>query len=187
VVLSATNRAPVALSIVNATDATVCFLHVSACSDDAWGDDILGPSQVLQAGATATVQIVPGCWDFRADDCSRTPLATRVGNRITGPSQWTVTATERTPDEPIAPGQAVLEIINAAPVPVCNLYISPCEDTVWGEGLLAPGDPVPPGEHAVADVPTGCFDLRADDCQGGILHQQMRVRITGDLQWVIQP
>lgn len=79
---------------------------------------------------------------------------------------------------------ASLEIINNSSFTVCYLYVSPSEDTEWGDDQLG-SDIVASGTtFTLTDIPAGTYDLRADDCEGNILSQEFGVVLeSGSYPW----
>ncbi|HOF61134.1 MAG TPA: hypothetical protein PK251_09710 [Candidatus Latescibacteria bacterium] len=47
---------------------TIRYVYISPASDDSWGSDRLGASQVLRPGQSETWDIDPGTWDLRVKD-----------------------------------------------------------------------------------------------------------------------
>lgn len=47
---------------------TIRYVYISPASDDSWGADRLGSSQVLSPGQSETWDIDPGTWDLRVKD-----------------------------------------------------------------------------------------------------------------------
>lgn len=53
------------VQVANSTNQTIYYLYASRCDENGWGSDRLG-SSVISSGGTYTLQLEPGCWDFRA-------------------------------------------------------------------------------------------------------------------------
>lgn len=53
------------IQVANRTNQTIYYLYASPCDQNGWGSDRLG-SSVISSGGSYTLQLEPGCWDFRA-------------------------------------------------------------------------------------------------------------------------
>jgi hypothetical protein len=68
---------------------------------------------------------------------------------------------------------------NQTGLDVCEVYISPVEDTVWGPNLLG-GDVIAPWNDYGFDVVAGYYDVQILDCFGGILYEEWNRPIGSD-------
>jgi hypothetical protein len=169
---------PVALEVVNQSDAPVCGLYVYPCGSESWGDNRLAEGHALEPGAAMAGPVQPGCWDFRALDCNQAELAAQTGNEVTGPSRWTLTGSR---------GEAPwLTLDNRSAANVCHLYISSCASSDWGRDYFADGHVVEPGHAIRVHFSPGCWDLKADDCDGNELATQSGLQAVGDTEWVLR-
>lgn len=58
-----------------------------------------------------------------------------------------------------------LEIINDTGIPVCFVYLSPTKSDEWGDDQLGEENTIQPGDSfTLTDIPSGTYDLLAEDC-----------------------
>ncbi|MDI7269435.1 MAG: hypothetical protein QME96_15715, partial [Myxococcota bacterium] len=150
------------ITVRNRTGGVVCYVYVSPCASDHWGDDILA-EDTLPDGESATIRVQTGCWDLKAEDCSRNVVATQRALNVTGPTTWTLGGSQAA-----APSGATLRINNRSGAQVCFVYVSPCASSNWGDDILAE-DVLPDGSSTSVRVQTGCWDLKAEDCSGNVV------------------
>ncbi len=72
----------VAMTLVNRTSDSVCYLYLSPPGEDSWGNDWLG-SGTLGAGEQQTLSLPHGQWDLRTENCQHEPTGLLRGARIT--------------------------------------------------------------------------------------------------------
>jgi hypothetical protein len=182
----------VPVQVANQTNGTVCFLYVSPCSSNAWGDDILGQA-VLPSGQSVTVNIQPGCWDFRADDCDGNALATQMRAQVAGPSQWVLQGNVAPGPGP-GPGpvpvptgpMANLTVTNQTGQEIFFMFMSPCEQASWGPDLLGDST-LPNGASVTVQAPLGCMDFQAlDRNRNPITPPDTRFEVAGDAPVILQ-
>jgi hypothetical protein len=164
------------VTVRNRTGGSVCYVYVSPCTSDHWGDDIL-EEDVLAVGESARVRVQHGCWDFKAEDCSHNVLATRTGVQVNGDTTWTLEGAQ-------AAGGSQLTVRNRSGQTVCYLYASPCASDAWGEDRLG-SDTLAPGESSALTLPNGCWDLRAEDCSNAAVEEHRGFRLNGSGTWNI--
>ncbi len=70
------------MRLVNRTNDTVCYLYLSPPGDDDWGSDWLG-SDSLDPGESQTVNLPPGQWDLRTENCQHETTGVLRGARMT--------------------------------------------------------------------------------------------------------
>lgn len=96
---------------------------------------------------------------------------------------------EDVPDETDVPAGDVGELVveNLSQQTVCYLFVSPTDAEDWGEDQLGTDEVINSGEaFSVFDIPTGTYDLRADDCNGETLVEQYAAKITtAGLTWTL--
>jgi hypothetical protein len=59
-------------------------------------------------------------------------------------------------------GRASLRVTNQAARTILFVYISPCSDPTWGEDRLGDATIAPGASFSWSELPSGCYDLRAD-------------------------
>ena len=98
-----------------------------------------------------------------------------------------VEATEAPTDEPKASGPS-LDIINDSEISVCYVYLSPTKSDEWGEDQLGEENMIDGGESfTITNIPSGTYDLLAEDCDGNLLGVTYEADITeGEYTWTIE-
>lgn len=169
-----------ALVVENQSDLTICYLYVSPTTSDTWGDDMLGASGTIAPGESFTVQVDPGTYDLRVDDCENNSLAERTGVDLTSGFTWTLVP------EGAPTGGARLIVENTSSLTVCYIYISPDTATNWGEDWLGSGNVLGPGQTFTSNEFTpGVYDLRVDDCENNSLAERHNVEIQSEFTWTL--
>jgi hypothetical protein len=80
------------VTVVNSTSQTICYLFASLTTQSTWGDDRLGSSGTIAAGASYSFDLTPGAYDMMAMDCSQNEIERNMGVTITAAGYtWTVT------------------------------------------------------------------------------------------------
>jgi hypothetical protein len=80
------------VTVVNSTSQTICYLFASLTTETTWGDDRLGSSGTIAAGASYSFDLTPGAYDMMAMDCSQNEIERNMGVTITAAGYtWTVT------------------------------------------------------------------------------------------------
>jgi serine protease Do len=77
--------------INNNTNETICYVRFSPTTDEYWGDDQLGSSEVIDPGGSRTWSVAPNTYDLRVDDCSQEEIETMWGANIATSYTWNVT------------------------------------------------------------------------------------------------
>ncbi len=169
---SPTPQPAASVTVVNQSSDIICFLYVSPSTSDEWGADQLGANDIIDVGASFTVNVQPGTYDLRAEDCDGNPVAEQY-NVVLGQYTWTVTGSA-------AGTTGTLTIINNTASTVCYVYISPSSSEEWGDDQLGTNNTIPPnGSFDITDIPFDTYDLKATDCDGVTLAEQYAV-VLGD-------
>lgn len=148
------------LVVENQTSATICWLYVSATTQEDWGPDQLGDA-TLPSGESFTVTgIEAGDYDLRANDCDGNTLAQEFGVAIDSAGiTWTLEDNE-TVD---------LTVLNQSSETICYLYVSPSDSEDWGQDQLDESVVNAGDSFTVFGIPPGSYDLRAESCEGSTL------------------
>lgn len=77
------NGAP-ALVIQNHSSQSICYVYFSPSSQGTWGDDRLGSSETIAAGATRGWNVPSDSYDVKLEDCSHNVLLDRRGIAVAG-------------------------------------------------------------------------------------------------------
>ncbi len=89
---------------------------------------------------------------------------------------------------PVAPAGTPtqpLTLVNSSGQVVCYVYISPTTDSTWGADWLGSTETIANGASRTFNVPSGSYDLRADDCSHTALSTQMATSISGSVTWTL--
>lgn len=71
-----------ALTLVNRTSESVCYLYSSAPNEDDWGADLLG-SDTIAPGESHVVYLPRGQFDLRTENCQHETTGTLRSARLT--------------------------------------------------------------------------------------------------------
>jgi hypothetical protein len=168
------------IDITNRGAATVCYVYVSSCSQDSWGDDILG-RDTLPSGGTATVRVAGGCWDLRAEDCDHSVVAVRRNVEVDSGTAWAIGGGAAAG----AGNVATLTVRNRTDGTVCYVFVSECDSDSWGRDVLDEAV-LAPGRDANVPVALGCWDLKAEDCDRNALATRRNLQVEGDTTWTLE-
>lgn len=160
-----------ALEITNNSGVDVWYIFMSPTKADSWGEDWLGDDVILD-GETFTIEGIPeGIYDVKAVDESDEVVEVWWEEDFEGLMMWTIA------------GLASLEIVNESPDTITDLYISPPEDSSWGDNWLS-GDVVgPEGRYTVGDIPRGTYDMKVADSAGDSIEVVYSVPLAGEKSW----
>ncbi len=172
------------VQIVNQTSGDICYVYISLSTEDSWGEDRLGDSEIIGAGQSATISgLQPGTYDMRAEDCNNVMVAEQYSVQLQGGLfTWTVSgsATGGTGTN--------LQIVNQmANTAVCYVFISPSTESEWGSDQLGESNVIAPGaSFTITNIPVGVYDIKAEDCENNVLAQEFEVQLSGgDFTWTI--
>jgi hypothetical protein len=73
-----------ALVIQNSSSQAICFVYFSPSSQGTWGDDRLGSSETIGAGATRGWNVPSDNYDVKLEDCNHNVLLDRRGIGVAG-------------------------------------------------------------------------------------------------------
>jgi hypothetical protein len=76
------------LTVINDLDVTACYIYISPTTEDTWGEDWLGATEILAAGRERTFDLTAGAWDLLATDCDQKELAQKMQVSIQQPLRW---------------------------------------------------------------------------------------------------
>ena len=165
-----------ALALQNDSGIPVCHVYISSIKSDSWGDDWLGENEVIAAGAGKVFQVPAGVYDLRAEDCDGNLLDAQWEINLSQDLTWTLHAVQRFP----------LLLVNESSYEVCYVYISPVDQDDWGADWLGLGTTIPAGASHTFPVPSGTYDLRADDCDGNPLDIQTGITLGAEgITWTL--
>lgn len=78
------------VTLVNNSEATICYVYISSSEDEYWGDDWLGSSETLAPGSRRSFDVPDGVYDLMAEDCSENQIDVQWEVDIRGSYTWTV-------------------------------------------------------------------------------------------------
>lgn len=76
-------------------------------------------------------------------------------------------------------------LVNNSGQTVCYVYISPTNETTWGEDQLGSTETISSGNSRTFSVSAGNYDLRAEDCNHNPLDEEWNISITGPYTWSV--
>ena len=172
-----------ALTLINNSGQTVCYVYISPTTDTTWGYDWLDSTETVSNGSRRVFQVESGIYDLRADDCNGNEIESRWGINVSGNASWSIGN-----NRPSGSGRnATLTLINNSGQTVCYVYISPTTDTTWGYDWLDSTETVSNGSRRVFQVESGIYDLRADDCSNNAIRENWGVEIINSMNWTLNP
>ena len=80
----------VALKVSNQSTEVVCGVYIARAGTGEWSDNLLGRA-IIEPGETAVVEVAPGVYDLRADNCFDVPLAEAAGVSVSASLGWRIT------------------------------------------------------------------------------------------------
>lgn len=95
-VSTATAVSVLTVTLANETTEVICSVYIAPVDRGEWGDNVLGPGEVVMPGDAAVFEVLPGTYDLRADNCFDYPLAQERTVEIAAPLHWVVVSAEPT-------------------------------------------------------------------------------------------
>ena len=175
---------PITVTMINQSSSPVCYVLIGPSTNQYWGSDWLGSSEIIEAGGSRDFAVPPGQqYDFQALDCNENPLQQDSQIMVTEQGfTWMVTGTYTAPPTPDQSGPPTVRLQNVGSVPVCSVNMSPSTQSTWGPNWLGSSETIQPGASREFSVPAGeNYDLRADDCGGNTLAEVYRISITSTI------
>jgi len=161
------------LEVTNNSGTDVYYVYLSPSDSDSWGDDWLKDHVIANGETYAIVGIPEGTYDVKAEDENNQVIETVWDADVTGGVTWTIT------------GLVSLEITNNSSTPIATLYISPSEETSWGDDWLK-GSTIEAGAtYTVSDIPHGQYDIQAADADENAIETAYHVDLTGVNTWTL--
>jgi hypothetical protein len=160
------------LRLQNSASVPACFVYISLPTEDTWGPDQLGESEIIEVGASRDFELAADTYDVRIDDCNGKVMHFEFGLEVSGPTSIALK------DQPTpTAGDAPLTVINDLESNACYLYISPTTDDSWGDDWLGTGYVLAAGDTTVINVPAGDYDLNALDCAYETLREEYGITV----------
>jgi len=167
----------IALTVVNQSSSTICYMRISPTSSSSWGDDWLG-ADTIAAGSSYTFYVPSGNYDLRAEFCGG-GQAEEYGVGLYSDQYWYVTGGGSS-----GGGTVNLTVYNGTGNTIWYLYISPTTSSSWGDDWLG-SSTLSAGESTTFTVPAGTYDLKAEGSGHSVVEQQMGVALTYDYTWYV--
>lgn len=191
---SSQNGAPVAsegdstLAIHNNLAEPICYVYLSPTTAGSWGGDWLGAGEIIEVGGMRSFSLDAGQWDVMVADCDNVELESTYNLAISGQAGWEPAASSGAPvssgGAPAASGSTTLELVNNSNVTICWVFMSLSTADSWGGDWLET-DVIEPGWTYTFTLPTGTWDLKADDCDNRTLDEQYAVVIDSPMTWTL--
>ncbi|MBN2146020.1 MAG: hypothetical protein JW726_01485 [Anaerolineales bacterium] len=173
---------PVAITLSNETCSPICGVWVSHKDCDDWGVDWLDQDMgVIPSGRSFTINLPPAVYDLNIQDCLEYETFWYQTD-LTMDNQLTFTSND-IPNAASCP--ATLTVSNQAEVPICHLWITTdAAAHSWGLDWLGTNQ-INPGTAQTFPIPSGTYDLKAEDCDFIPLATEFQLSITMPLVWLI--
>ena len=169
------DRPFVDFTVVNDTAVQACYILISPSGARNWGQDDLGPTEIVQAGASRPFQLPAGTYDVLALECNFDVILERYGIDITSPSTFSLGGAQ----SPIPTGgDAALTLVNETGRAVCYVYISPSTSSTWGADAMGGTGIIPTGTSREFEVVSGTYDLLAQGCDGSRMSETYGVTLS---------
>jgi hypothetical protein len=78
------------VTLNNNSGRTVCFVYISPSTQSTWGEDWLGPFDIVNSGFSYVFYVPPGTYDLKAEDCSHGVIDIRWNVSLSGAYFWNV-------------------------------------------------------------------------------------------------
>lgn len=162
----------------NNSEQGICYVRISPASATTWGDDQLGPTEIVGVGESRTFEVSPGTYDLRAENCGNDEIDVQWDVNVSGTYTWDITG------GPELEGTATLIMNNNSGQTICYVRISPASASTWGEDYLGGSEVIGPGESRTwSDLPADIYDLRAEDCDNAQIDVEWGVSLSGTYTW----
>jgi hypothetical protein len=139
-------------TISNTGSEAIEHVQISPPSNNNWGDDLLGPSEVIEPGRARTFSIMSGCaQDVRVTFTDEQEQIWRGYDTCLTSLQAAATPTQPTSGPPHN-----FTISNATSKAIEDVEISPPSDEDWEADLLGPAEAIAPGESRTFTITRGC-------------------------------
>ncbi len=156
------------IRIENESDFQACYVLISPSESDAWGEDWLEETEVIEPGANRTFRVEEGAYDVKVMDCDMATLTTA----------WEIEAGETLRIG--GRGLVALLVDNDSDRDVCYMLISPETATEWGEDWLGAKEVLALGEARLFFVKPDVYDVQALDCESEVIDEIYGMDLTTD-------
>lgn len=154
------------LTIVNGLGGwTIHYVQLGLAEGKGWGDDLLGPSEIIRPGAQRVFNIAPGEVDIRITDNEGDTYTRRNLVIPAGGSTWEVTLADIDSAFPDIAGNCPVTILNSLNTTADSIWVSPSDHGYWGTSHTG-GEAVSPDAEFVVWVAPGEYDMMVLDGMG---------------------
>jgi hypothetical protein len=177
---------PIQFTLVNDSQDTIWFVNLSPSAASYWGQDELGPTEVINPGAERMIEVPAGTYDLRVINSEIETIVETYGLDLTSDLTYSVSGGQVGPR---TEGPITVTVVNQWDVPICYVFISPSTSTEWGPDWLGATEVIMPGASRGFAVPAGQnYDFRADDCDHSVLLDQYQTLVTDSgFTWTVGP
>jgi S1-C subfamily serine protease len=162
-------------TVVNDTSTSACYVLISPSGARNWGQDDLGPTEIVQAGASRMFQLPAGTYDMMALECTFDVILERYGIDITSPSTFALGGGQAPAP---SSGDAMVTLVNETSRAVCYVYMTPSTSTTWGPDAMGGTGIIPTGTSRDFQVASDTYDLLAQACDGSLIAQAYDVQVS---------
>jgi S1-C subfamily serine protease len=167
------DRPMVDFTVVNDTTTPACYILVSPSGARNWGQDDLGPTEIVQASTSRVFPMPAATYDILALDCTFEVILEQYGIDISVPMSISLSSGQSTtPGGGAVPGgEAVVTLVNETGRAVCYVHIRSSESSDWGEDEMGGNGLIPSGTTRDFQVASGPSDLMAEACDGSLISE----------------
>jgi hypothetical protein len=157
------------LTVENRSPYDICYIHISPSDAEAWGDNWLSSSEVIETGAARTFEVPTFAHDVLVLDCDRAALASTWEVR----DDTTLIVGEL--------GKVPLRLVNDSDVELCYVFIADSSQQVdKRDDRLGLYESIAEGETRIFFLDPGTYDMLAVDCDGEDVAWQSEVSLVAD-------
>lgn len=167
------------LTLVNDSDAPICFVYISPTNARDWGDDQLGDREIVAQGDSYDFSFEVGAYDVLLLDCNGDTLQDERGVTLDNSVVATFDGTGLLFAAPTAPSTPTLTIVNMSDETICYVYISPSSASNWGDDQLDDSEVLEAGSKRAWQVEPEAYDVMLQDCNRDVLEDVRGVTISG--------
>ena len=173
---------PVTLTLNNTSTLSACYVRISRPGSQTWGSNWLGTDVSIDSGSSYDLQVQPGTYDLKAEDCDKIEIAEQRGFDLSGSNAWTIPDTRSLKPGAGNPGTLTINN-NMSDTSVCNVYIASPDAGSWGDNKLGSNNQIASGGTFDIQVNPGTYDLKVVDCNQNTLAMESSVDLTTAMDW----
>ncbi len=162
------------ITIDNQTADNICDIYISPESREDWGNDLLAKDKSLAAGLKQTFEVNKGTYDLLVYNCSGIPM-----HSLSNVQQTTTVVVGGANLQPIT-------IENRTEIEICFVFIAPTINEEWGEDQLGGVESILPEKQRIFYIPTGDYDLRAENCDQEAISEVFDFSVNSPSTWIVE-